>query len=94
MLKEQKPKTRNQMATDLDIKNLLNLPNLYPESNKDADFDYEISLVVHDVQKDNDRLKDVEEHRTNRQTFERLTVSPKLNIWKEEILQLQCNLNM
>lgn len=49
-------------------------------THKDGDDDHHICLVVEDVEEYNKRLEHVEEDRANRQTFQTLTTSPKLNI--------------
>lgn len=78
-------------VTNLDVKDFLYLPDFNAKSNEDADFDDEVGLIVHDIKKYNDGLKDVEEDRTNRQTLERLTVAPELNICTKETTNITNN---
>ena len=46
----------------LDVKNFMNLPDLDAETDEYTDFDDKVSLVVHDVQQNDDGLEHVEEH--------------------------------
>jgi len=56
------------------------LPDLDEQPNKHTDLDNCVGFVVQDVQKDNDGLEHVEEHRPHRQTLQWLPTLPKLDI--------------
>ena len=50
-------------------------------TDKDADDDDFVGLVVQNVEQDNERLEDIEEDRTNRETLQRLAAPPELDIY-------------
>ena len=50
-------------------------------TDKDADDDDFVGLVVQNVEQDDERLEDIEEDRTNRETLQRLAAPPELDIY-------------
>lgn len=47
---------------------------------EDGDDDHVVGLIVHDIEEDDHRLEDIEEHRANRETFQSLTTAPELHV--------------
>ena len=50
-------------------------------THKDANDDDFVGLVVENVEQDDERLEDIEEDRTNRETLQRLATPPELDIY-------------
>ena len=50
-------------------------------THKDADDDDFVGLIVKNVKQDDERLEDIEEDRTNRETLQRLATPPELDIY-------------
>ena len=69
-------------STDLDVNSLVDFPDLYKKPHKAADDHNRVSLIVHNIQQNYDRLEDIEEHRPNRKAFQCLATSPELDVWK------------
>lgn len=63
-----------------DVHDLGDLPEVDEDPDEDADLDHEICLVVQDIEKDHERLKDAEEDRAHRQALQRLPAVPELDI--------------
>ena len=73
--------TRKFQATYyLDVDSLVDLPNLNQKSNKTTDNDNGVGLIIHNIQKNNDRLENIEEYRSHRQAFQGLSASPELYV--------------
>lgn len=64
----------------LDVDSLVDLPNLNQKSNKTTDNDNGVGLIIHNIQKNNDRLENIEEYRSHRQAFQGLSASPELYV--------------
>ena len=58
------------MHTDLYIDNFVDFPELNAEANKDGDFHDGVGFIVDDIQQNDQRLEDVEEHRPHRQPLQ------------------------
>ena len=72
--------TTEHAPTHLNVDSLVDFPDLYNKAHKTAD-DYDcVSLVVHNIQENYDRLKDIEEHRPNRKAFQCLAAPPELDV--------------
>lgn len=69
-------------STHLYVDSLVDFPDLYKKPHKTADDHDRVSLIVHNIQKNYDRLEDIEEHRPNREAFQCLATSPELDVWK------------
>lgn len=63
-----------------DVDHLFDLPQLDHQPDQDTDADHEVGVVVPHVEQDHHRLEDVEEDRPHRETFQRATIAPKLDI--------------
>ena len=62
----------------------MDFPDLNAQANKNRDFYNRVRLIVHDIQQYNQRLEDVEEHRTHWEPFQGFPTSPKLNVCKKK----------
>lgn len=67
-------------STHLYVDSLVDFPDLYKKPHKTADDHDRVSLIVHNIQKNYDRLEYIEEHRPNREAFQCLAASPELDV--------------
>lgn len=74
------PDNKVQATYYLDVDSLVDLPNLNQKSNKTTDNDNSVGLIVHNIQKNNYRLENIEEYRSHRQAFQGLSASPELYV--------------
>ena len=66
----------------MEIKNFWNFPKFNENTNADTDAHHGIRFIVENVEENDTTLKDIEEHATHGETFQRFTRAPKLNIYR------------
>ena len=72
--------TPEHASTCLNVNSLVDFPDLYKKPHKTTDYHHRVSLIVHNIQENYDRLEDIEEHRPNRKAFQCLATPPELDV--------------